>query len=99
MSIHVLLHVNLLTTPETVRERFYELLEEHHWVKAHPTYTAWRCQYKDGATNLRSEVEREIKMLAATARVPRLYGVAQCGNSVAFDFEFRAAPRLYVART
>jgi len=38
--------------------------------------------------DVRGEVIAEIKQLAMKARVPRLYGVAQCGNAFAFDFEY-----------
>jgi hypothetical protein len=99
MSTHVLLHLNLLSTPDAARTTLYELLEAKQWFKVHPSFTAWRCKYKDDVENVPAEVVREIKQLALKAGVPKLYGVAQCGNSVAFDFEYDATPKLYLKRT
>ena len=98
MSTHVLLHLNLLSTSETARSTLYEMLEARKWFKVHPSFTAWRCQYKDDVTNVPAEVIGEIKRLAAKAGVPMLYGVAQCGNATAFDFEYDTTPKLYVKR-
>ena len=98
MSIHVLLHLNLLSTPDSAREELYELLETYHWTKTHPSFTAWRCRYKDTVVDVRSAVIGEIKALAKKAGVPRLLGVGQAGNAMAFDFECRVAPKHYVKR-
>lgn len=93
MSTHVLLHLNLLNTPEDTRADFYELLKSSKWFKVHPAFTAWKCRYKDEVADVENVVIREIKQLAQEAGVPHLYGVGQCGNAPAFDFEYRAAAR------
>lgn len=91
MATHVLLHLNLLNTDDDTRAELYELLESAQWFKTHPAFTSWRCQYKSDVVDVPNVVIREIKRLAAQAGVPRLYGVAQCGNSQAFSFEYNVA--------
>lgn len=98
MNTHVLLHLNLLNTDEETRDAMYALMQAEKWKKGHPAFTSWTCFYNDGPEGVAEAVVDEIKRLAAKAGVPKLYGVAQCGNAAAIDFAYRAAPRLTLGR-
>ena len=98
MSTHVLLHLNLLNTTQHARADFYERLESNNVVKVHPVFTAWRCKYKDDVVDVKNVVIREVKELAREAGVSRLYGIGQCGNAKAFEFEYVAAAKPYIRR-
>jgi len=98
MSTHVLLHLNLLNTDDDTRDSMYELMKGAKWTKTHPAMTSWTCTFRDDTDGVAEAVVYEIKQLAAKAGVPKLWGVAQCGNAPAINFAYKPAPRLVLGR-